>query len=620
MGVSGSGKTTIGRSIAAWLELPFFDADDFHSEVNITKMKAGIPLNDEDRKPWLIDLSQNLSNWEKSEGAVLACSALKEGYREILTSEVSNIYWIVLDGLSQLIRKRMQERKGHYMDAEMLQSQYDALEIPDYGLHLDIKNSPEQLLHEIKTWYSHQGLSQIGIIGLGVMGKNLALNAIDSGFRVSVYNRTDQQEAQLLNSFMSDYGNDNVHGFSDFEGFVNSLKTPRLILIMIKSGDAIDQVIQNIKPFLSTEDILVDGGNSFFEDTMRRQRSMKEKDIHFIGMGISGGAEGALNGPSMMPGGNKEAYEQIYPLFAQMAAVDKNNSPCVGYIGPGGSGHYVKMVHNGIEYAEMQLLAEVFGLLSVELSYEQIATIFETWCSTSLNSFLLQISTKILRKKDKNKRYVIDSILDVAGSKGTGNWTSRQALELGSVNGMIASAVEFRMISQFSDMRIKYAERIKRSRIDQGSIEIEQLRKGYSAARIINHHQGFELLRLASIEFDWDLDLSELSRIWTAGCIIRSVLMQDLVNLFGREQSLLDDESYFSTTEESEKALIHSINSGIERRIAMPCFSSALNYWFAITSRALPTNLIQAQRDYFGNHGYSRRDSSADELFYTNWE
>ncbi|NNK87653.1 MAG: NADP-dependent phosphogluconate dehydrogenase, partial [Flavobacteriaceae bacterium] len=520
----------------------------------------------------------------------------------------------------QLISERMRNRTGHYMGPEMLQSQFDALEIPDYGLHLEVTDSPEALIPKIRSWLQQTQLSQLGIVGLGVMGRNLALNALNHHVSVSVYNRKVAQENDLLDSFLSDCPDKNAQGFDEFEGFIKSLERPRKIVLMIKAGEAVDEVIEQLLEFLERGDILIDGGNSFYRDTERRYVHLLQKAVHFIGMGISGGAEGALYGPSMMPGGDRHSYDQVYPILSKIAAIDQHDQPCLNLMGPGGSGHFVKMIHNGIEYAEMQLLSEIYGLLRVAYNNEQIASIFDRWSASGSDSFLLQISSKILLKTDKAGKYIVDQILDVAGSKGTGNWAAQQALELNVPGGMINSAVEFRMLSGFKDSRLRYAENLKRRSDTHAFSDFELLQQAYDSARLINHHQGFEILAGASANHNWDLDLSEIARIWTQGCIIRSELMNALVDVFAKDISILDDKDMFKKIARSEAALKTVIQAGFSKDIAMPCFSNALNFWLAITSKNLATNLIQAQRDFFGNHGYKRRDSESDKLFNTDWE
>ncbi|MBT8253789.1 MAG: NADP-dependent phosphogluconate dehydrogenase [Bacteroidia bacterium] len=618
MGVSGSGKTTIGQNLSKELNLPFYDADAYHPKSNIEKMASDMPLDDDDRLPWLKALNEELKSWNNSGGAVLACSALKESYRQVLSADLKGVVWIVLNGEFDTIKDRMTERTDHFMEADMLMSQFDAFEIPDYGLHIQIDKDPQDMIDEIiKRLNPHK--SQLGIIGLGVMGSNLSKNAIGKGLRLSVFNRDEAHEKGMVQDFIKEYKSKNVSGYTELSSFVESIETPRIILMMIKAGNAIDSVLSDVLPLLNENDVIIDGGNSFYEDTERRIIHALQSRIHFLGMGVSGGASGALNGPSLMPGGAKQAYDYASKVLAVMAAKDKDGKACVGYIGKGGSGHFVKMVHNGIEYAEMQLLAELYGFLRSHYSNEEIAELFESWSSEACGSYLLDISIDILRKRDDEGGYIIDQIRDTAGSKGTGNWSARVGLKLNSPITMIHSAVHFRMISALRDGKKTTHQNVDNSRKIEPKINSEILQQAYQAARLLNHYQGFELLKTASTEHNWDLDLAEIARIWTRGCIIRSTLMDQLSELLKKHRSIIDYEPWYNQITNAENVLQEFIKASLANRVAVPCFSSALNYWLAFTSESLPTNLIQAQRDYFGGHGYQRIDEAKDKLFYTNW-
>ena len=461
--------------------------------------------------------------------------------------------------------------------------------------------------------------SFIGVIGLGVMGRSLSLNIAEKGFPLSVFNRSVPGESHILVDFMNSVDEDmQVEGFSDFKSFIASLERPRKILIMIKAGNAIDGVIEELLPFLSEGDIIIDGGNSHFLDTNKRTAYLSEKSIHFVGCGVSGGEEGARKGPSIMPGCTKDAYQSVAPVLEAIAAKDAHGQPCCAHISETGSGHFIKMVHNGIEYAEMQLLAEVYAMLSVTKTNDAIADIFKAWHKTDASSYLLEITIAILEKKE-NDHYILDTILDKAGNKGTGSWSTKTAFDLGTVNTMMSSAVFARYISAFKDTRKKLSKAVPNQIEALDSIDTSVLKKAYQFARIINHHQGFELMQQASATYHWDLNLSEIARIWTNGCIIRSKFMEQSITVFKKNESYLDDTHIVDVLKSSEIHIKESISWSMDRRAAFDTFWSAYNYWIAITTENLPANLIQAQRDYFGAHTYQKRDAPEDQFFHTKW-
>jgi 6-phosphogluconate dehydrogenase len=460
--------------------------------------------------------------------------------------------------------------------------------------------------------------SSIGVIGLGVMGSSLSLNIAEKGYSISVYNRLAKGEETVVDEFRQKTDSTwNVAGFTEIKAFVNSLEQPRKILIMIKAGEVVDWVLEELTPLLSEGDILIEGGNSHFRDTNRRYTNLKQLGIHLIGCGISGGEEGARKGPSLMPGGAKDIYQSVASILETISAKDASGNPCCTYIGEQGSGHFVKMVHNGIEYAEMQLLAEVYALLSPVKSNEEIATIFDEWNQTDLASYLLEITCVILRAKE-NRVSVLDTILDKAGNKGTGSWSTQSALDLGTVNTMMSSAVFARYISSFKTMRVVLSKEIERKE-SLAFISIKNLEQAYRFARIINHHQGFELIRTASETYRWNVNLSEIARIWTNGCIIRSQFIETSVELFKEYQQYVEKEEIRAFLQSSEAVVSESIQYAIQHRIPLDTFWSAYNYWIAITTENLPVNLIQAQRDYFGAHTYQKKGFAEDQFFHTNW-
>jgi len=462
--------------------------------------------------------------------------------------------------------------------------------------------------------------SDFGVIGLGVMGKSMSLNVAENGFRTSVYNRIDSGEEYIVKNFIeTNPAFTNMQGYTDLKSFVDSLKTPRKIFLMIKAGNTIDDLIDKLLPYLSEEDIIMDGGNSHYLDTKRRFDFLSSNGISFIGCGVSGGEEGARFGPSLMPGGTKECYSHIAPILETIAAKDIKGKPCCTFIGPEGSGHFVKMVHNGIEYGEMQLLAELYALMSTKMSNQEIADELSIWNSGQLEGYLLEITIHILQKRD-DKDYLLDRVLDKAQNKGTGSWSSKVALDLGYPNTMMSSAVFARYISSFKDNRVKYSRLINKVSNDKTVLSSEQLKNAYRFARIINHQQGFNLMKLASKEYHWNLNLSEIARTWTSGCIIRSSLMIDLSTNYKSYDDIFDNPEMFKFLNDVEKDVSKSIQNAFSKRIAFDAFCSAFNYWISITTDKLPANLIQAQRDYFGAHTYQRIDKDSKEFFHTNWK
>jgi len=618
MGVSGCGKTTVGKQLSAVLNIPFYDADDFHPQSNVAKMRSGCPLNDVDRAPWLDIISENLRSWQASGGAVLACSALKESYRQILNKGFEQMTWVFLEGTYQLIEQRLAERSSHFFKPELLKSQFETLEVPNYGIHINISRSiPEIVEHIINK--KDMEKAEFGLVGLGVMGTSLALNIAEKGFDISVYNRSEGDEIHVVDDFISKHNSFNtIKGFTNLESFVSSLSQPRKLFLMIPAGAAVDSVIDQLIPLLSEGDVIMDGGNSHYKNTQRRFELLKSKRIDFFGVGVSGGEEGARKGPSIMPGGSADGYQKIAPVLEAIAAKDFQGNSCCTYIGTEGVGHYIKMVHNGIEYAEMQLLAELFALMAPTMSYENISQVFRSWNQGDVSSYLLEITSEILLKKE-NDTYVIDLILDKAGNKGTGSWSSTSALELGVPNTLMSTAVFARYMSAFKTQRTTYAKRLKSRANSDSKLDIDTLKKAYQLARIINHHQGFRLINEASNNFNWNLNLSEIARIWTNGCIIKSKLMEDLVPVFKEFSNVLDAPDLFNILDENEQQLASVLQEGIAMRIALPCLHAAYNYWISFTTERLPAHIIQAQRDYFGAHTYQRMDAPSHKFFHTNW-
>lgn len=618
MGVSGSGKTTVGKLLSEQTGLSFFDADDYHPSSNIEKMKAGIPLTDEDREEWLNILHQ-LAKQHQSTGVIIACSALKEKYRKQLSDGLSYVQWIYLKGSYALIHERLLQRPHHYFNASMLQSQFDILEEPLHASVFDVAEDPQTIASSISKKYFMR--SQFGVMGLGVMGKSLALNMAGRGVKLSLYNRyvKDKEEKIAEQLIASDDVLKDAQAFEDIAAFVHSLSLPRKILLMVNAGTAVDAVIEELKPLLAKDDIIIDGGNSFYKDTERRTNDLLQSGIHFIGTGISGGEEGALKGTSIMPGGNAVAYEQIKTVLETIAAKDKNGKPCCTHISNGGSGHFVKMVHNAIEYAEMQLLSEVYDLMrnGLQQTPDAIAAVFTEWNHSELSSYLLEITIEILQAKENNG-WLLDKILDVGSSKGTGSWAVATAAELGVSAGMMTSALYARYLSAQKDIRVQVSNLISSSKASL-TITTEQLKQAYALARIINHVQGFEMIKAAAKVYDWKINFNELARIWTNGCIIRSSLMEQMETILHSDELLLHP-FITAAINKNKEALKEIVTKSLQNGFAVPALSEALNYINAISTAHSAMNLIQAQRDYFGAHTYQRVDAASGKAHHTEWK
>lgn len=624
MGVSGSGKTTIGQKLAEALGLPFYDADDFHSPANIAKMRSRIPLTDDDRIPWLMHLANNLEQWERKAGAVLACSALKEQYRQILQGKL-RANWICLSGTEDLIIERLQSRKNHFMSSAMLRSQLEALEKPAYGIHIDVFSDPDQIIQNILAKMKNTiPSSEIGILGLGVMGKSLALNLAGKGVRVALYNRhVPVNEEKVAEKIMADNpGLENLKGFDELPGFVQALAQPRKIILMIYAG-AVDAQIDELIPLLEPGDIIIDGGNSNYKDTSRRAFMLAARGLSYLGAGISGGEAGARSGPSIMAGGDQPAYRLAERYFDLMAARDQTGRPCSAYIGPGGAGHFVKMVHNGIEYAEMQILSEIYYLLRYMLVLRpaEIVKIFRSWQAGEPGSYLLEITIDILEKREDGA-LLLDKILDKAAQKGTGGLSLEAALEYGVPYGPLAEAVMARAFSALKERRVMaaalYQQNIPVTAINREHF-VSSLKNAYQAGRMINHEIGFTLLFQASRSNSWHLHLSEVARIWTNGCIIRSGLMEELVVLLEQNESILVSPAIVARMKDWRSDFAQVIAQAIQQGFAVPGLSSALNYFLTYITADSAANLIQAQRDYFGAHTYQRIDKPSDQYFHTIW-
>lgn len=466
---------------------------------------------------------------------------------------------------------------------------------------------------------------EIGVIGMAVMGKNLALNIESRGYTVGIYNRTGSKTEKV----MEDHADKNLVASYTIEDFVNSLEKPRRIIMMVQAGKGTDAVIEQLLPLLDKGDVLIDGGNTYFEDTVRRNKMLDESGINFIGMGVSGGELGALEGPSMMPGGQKEAYDLVAPILEKMSAkAPADGAPCVTYIGPNGAGHYVKMVHNGIEYGDMELIAESYNILRnvLGLSTDKIAEIFSDWNNGELESYLIEITADILTRKDDlgSDEPIVDKILDTAGNKGTGKWSSQNALEIGVSQSLITEAVYARYISTFKE------ERVAASKVLNGPAEkpadvnveevIEKVKKALYFSKIMSYAQGFEQMKQASIKYDWNLNFAEIAKIWRAGCIIRAQFLQKITDAYNKDMQLsnllLDD--YFADIANNYQSAVRDVTSlAIQAGVPAPALSAAVSYFDSYRSAVVPANIIQAQRDYFGAHTYERTDKPG--IFHYSW-
>ncbi|MFE4522663.1 NADP-dependent phosphogluconate dehydrogenase [Cytobacillus firmus] len=464
--------------------------------------------------------------------------------------------------------------------------------------------------------------SQFGVIGLAVMGKNLAMNIESRGYSVSVFNRSREKTDEML----KEVEGRNFKGTNTIEEFVDSLEKPRKIMLMVKAGDPTDATIEQLKPLLDKGDILIDGGNTFFVDTQRRNKELSELGIHFIGTGVSGGEEGALKGPSIMPGGQKEAYELVAPIFQDIAA-KVNGEACTTYIGPDGAGHYVKMVHNGIEYGDMQLISESYFLLKnvLGLTAEELHEVFAEWNKGELDSYLIEITADIFTKKDEETgKPLVDVILDTAGQKGTGKWTSQSALDLGVPLPIITESVFARFISAMKEERVN-ASKVLRGPAGQDftgdkKAFIESVRKALYMSKICSYAQGFAQMRAASEEYGWDLKYGDIAMIFRGGCIIRAQFLQKIKEAYDREpglKNLLLDPYFKEIVESYQDAAREIISMAVKNGIPVPCFAAALSYYDSYRTETLPANLLQAQRDYFGAHTYQRTDKEG--IFHTNW-
>ena len=469
--------------------------------------------------------------------------------------------------------------------------------------------------------------ADIAIIGLAVMGENLAMNMESKGFTVAVYNRTTEK----VDAFVSGRGaGKNFIGCHDFRELADSLEKPRRVFMMVKAGKAVDELIDSLLPYLEEGDILIDGGNSHFPDTMRRTEYVESKGLLYIGTGVSGGEEGALKGPSLMPGGSLAAWEHVKPIFQGIAAKVEGGVPCCDWVGENGAGHFVKMVHNGIEYGDMQLICEAYHLMrdGLGMSCGEMHEVFAEWNRTELDSYLIEITADILGYRDEKGEVTVEKILDRAGQKGTGKWTSITALDEGIPLTLISEAVFARCLSAQKDERAAAASLYNREiPAFKGSDEekkalIECIRKALYASKIISYAQGYALMRAAAKTYGWNLNYGGIALMWRGGCIIRSVFLGKIKEAYDKNpelDNLLMDDYFCAAIKELVPSWRETVAYAVKTGIPMPAFSSALSYFDGYTSENLPANLLQAQRDYFGAHTYERTDAPRGQMFHTNW-
>jgi 6-phosphogluconate dehydrogenase len=467
--------------------------------------------------------------------------------------------------------------------------------------------------------------SDVGLIGLGVMGQNLVLNMANHGYSVSVFNRT----LSVVDEFIAckAKGYESIRGTHSIEEFVESLEPPKRIMLMVKAGRAVDAVIEQLIPYLSPGDIIMDCGNSFFKDTIRRSKELEDRGFLFLGVGVSGGEEGALKGPSIMPGGSQAAWEHVERVFTDIAAKADSGEPCSGYLGPDGAGHFVKMVHNDIEYADMQLIAEAYAIMKnlFGMSAKEMEDVFRDWSNGDLSSYLIEITRDILGKKDKDTgKPIVDVIKDAAGQKGTGKWTSQEALELGVPAPSLVQAVFARYMSALKDERVHASTVLKGPAKGEFAHDISRgithLEAALYASKICAYAEGFALLREASKEYNWDLDLGGIALLWREGCIIRAQFLDRITEAFRRNPdlpNLLLDPYFLEVITASQDSWRLLVGWAIQHGIAVPAFSSALAYYDSYRAPELPASLIQAQRDYFGAHTYERLDRPG--VYHTDW-
>lgn len=466
--------------------------------------------------------------------------------------------------------------------------------------------------------------AEIGLIGLAVMGENLVMNMESKGFTIAVYNRSTEKVDNFINGRAK---GKKIIGCRSVEELVQALEKPRKVMMMIRAGQAVDDMISQLLPLLEPGDVIIDGGNSYFKDTIRRTAEVTEKGLLYVGTGVSGGEEGALNGPCLMPGGNKEAWKLLKPIFTAISAKVEGDIPCCEWIGENGAGHFVKMVHNGIEYGDMQLICEAYQMMrdGMGMSSAQMHKVFEAWNHSELDSYLMEITADIMGHQDENGETTVEKILDVAGQKGTGKWTCIAALDEKVPLTLINEAVASRCISDMKEERVQAGKSYERSNKIIADVKeefIEDIRKALYASKIISYAQGYSLMRSAAKEYDWDLKFGNIALIWRGGCIIRSAFLGKIKEAFDRDPNLSNlilDPYFKGVIEDCLPSWRKVVATATEYGIPMPAMNAALSWFDSYTCANLPANLLQAQRDYFGAHMYERIDRPRGEMYHTNW-
>ena len=461
--------------------------------------------------------------------------------------------------------------------------------------------------------------ADIGLVGLAVMGQNLVLNMADHGYTVAVYNRTTSVTEEFVSGPAADAS---VIGCETLEELVRSLKAPRRVMLMVKAGGAVDAVIAQLAELLDPGDIIIDGGNSLYTDSIRRTREVEDQGLLFIGTGVSGGEEGARHGPSIMPGGSEAAWPAVQPILQDISAKTEDGTPCCDWVGADGAGHYVKMVHNGIEYGDMQVIAEAYALMRASgMSHQQMSDTFRTWGDGVLDSYLIDITADILAFVDEDGSPIVEKILDRAGQKGTGKWTTISSMELAQPVSLVAEAVFARIVSSFKDERVR-ASAILGGPAEPVDLAVDDIRDALYASKIVSYAQGFMLLRAAAEEYGWDLDLGRIASLWREGCIIRARFLDDITAAYDRRpnlETLLLDPFFTDAVTGAQAGWRRVSAAAVQAGIAVPAYSTALAFFDAYRSETLPANLIQAQRDYFGAHTYERVDRERGRFFHTDW-
>lgn len=471
----------------------------------------------------------------------------------------------------------------------------------------------------------NEATADIAVMGLAVMGQNLILNMNDHGFKVVAYNRT----VEKVDTFLANEAKDTqVVGAHTIEEMVAKLKRPRRVMLMVKAGEAVDQTIEQLLPHLEAGDIIIDGGNTLFTDTVRRVEYVESKGLLYVGTGVSGGEEGARRGPSIMPGGSPAAWPHIKDIFQAIAAKDASGAPCCEWVGEGGAGHYVKMVHNGIEYGDMQLICEAYQLMKDRLAMDadSMANVFSGWNSRELDSYLIEITADILRYKDEDGQPLVDKIVDTAGQKGTGKWTVMNAAELGQPVSVIGEALFGRFVSALKSQRVNAAKVLQGPSNVTASADkdayIEDIERALYASKIMSYAQGYMLMQAAATEYGWNLNYGGIAQMWSGGCIIRSRFLTDIKKAYETTPALANlllDPFFAKAIESCQAAWRRVVANAVQTGVPVPAMSAALSFYDSYRSERLPANLLQAQRDYFGAHTYERTDKPAGEYFHTNW-